>query len=321
MPNDPQQQTAVAPREKAIVVDTGQFANLMDTARFEHIQRVGTMYANSNMVPDHFKGKQADCVIAVEMALRLGLHPFSLMQSIYVVHGKPGMEAKMVIALINSSGIFVGPLQYKLEGEGAKRQCTAFAVDKSSGQMCEAVCSMEMAKAEGWIDKAGSKWKTLPDLMLQYRAASFFGRLFAPQVLFGMATKEELDDFNEKDVTPAAEAPGPRTLREKLGGIKDAEIVTTHTAAGGEATPPPTEDAQKTTSQPSQAVASEAQGTSEPHPPSIPFSDLLRHAKNAKTKDQGDVVLDALNGSGYTPQQAQEIKDILNSKAYHAKSE
>lgn len=316
MPNDTQQQTAVtAPREKAIVVDTGQFSNLMDTARFEHIQRVGTMYANSNMVPDHFKGKQADCVIAVEMALRLGLHPFSLMQSIYVVHGKPGMEAKMVIALINSSGIFVGPLQYKLEGEGAKRQCTAFAVDKSSGQMCEAVCSMEMAKAEGWIDKAGSKWKTLPDMMLQYRAASFFGRLYAPQVLFGMQTKEELDDFNEKDVTPAAEVPVARTLKEKLG-VQDAELVTTHAETGGQAVGT-LDSTPRATSQPSQEAPSAAPAASGALSPAIPFADLLGHAKRAKNKDQGDVVLDALNSPGYTAEEVQQIKDILNSKAYH----
>jgi hypothetical protein len=52
-----------------------------------------------------------------------------------------------------------------------------------------------MAKAEGWLDKAGSKWKTMPELMLKYRAAAFFGRLYAPEVLMGMQTSEEVIDI------------------------------------------------------------------------------------------------------------------------------
>lgn len=328
MTENNQQATSVAARpEKAVVVDTGQFSNLMDTARFEHIQRVGTMYANSNMVPDHFKGKQADCVIAVEMALRLGLHPFSLMQSIYVVHGKPGMEAKLVIALINASGLFVGPLQFKLEGEGMKRQCTAYAIDKASGQMCEAVCTMEMAKAEGWIDKSGSKWKTIPDMMLQYRSGSFFGRLYAPQVLFGMQTKEELDDIEIKDVTPERETARPRsTLKDKLGATKqpvqEAEVV----AEGVHATE--SEHAAVTAAmvrvvnaaavEASPAVADAPKAVAAPStPPPVPFKDLLSYAKKAKSKDQGDVVLDSLNSDGYTEAEKDEIRTILNSKAYH----
>ena len=52
-----------------------------------------------------------------------------------------------------------------------------------------------MAKAEGWLTKTGSKWQTMPELMLKYRAAAFFGRLYAPEVLMGMQTAEEVIDI------------------------------------------------------------------------------------------------------------------------------
>jgi hypothetical protein len=56
---------------------------------------------------------------------------------------------------------------------------------------------MAMAKAEGWIDKTGSKWKTMPQLMLRYRAATFFGRVYCPEILMGMHTEEEVEDFTD----------------------------------------------------------------------------------------------------------------------------
>lgn len=343
MPDDTKPQTAVT-AARAVVQDVGRFANLMDSARFEHIQRVGTMFANSNLVPEHFRGKQADCVIAVEMALRLDIHPFALMQSLYVVHGKPGIEAKMAIALINSSGLYKAPLAYKLEGEGMKRQCTAYAEDRASGAMCSAVVTMEMAKAEGWIDKAGSKWKTMPDIMLQYRSASFFGRLNCPQVIFGMSTREELEEI---DVTPAADPETPRrqTLKERVVGNvieADREVPTPSTLVHPQSHVVPVADTGPSVAdlvasghivihddKPSQVAAGGAgQGelVPNPHPtpqnatqatgkpPWLPYESALKHAKQAKTQDQVDVVRDAMNGADYSEAQVAEIKSILDSK-------
>ena len=54
-----------------------------------------------------------------------------------------------------------------------------------------------MAKAEGWLQKQGSKWQTMPDLMLRYRAAAFFARQYAPELTMGMHTAEEVADVVE----------------------------------------------------------------------------------------------------------------------------
>ena len=54
--------------------------------------------------------------------------------------------------------------------------------------------NMQIAKDEGWLGKNGSKWKTMPQLMLRYRAASFFSSLNCPELTMGIYTKEEIED-------------------------------------------------------------------------------------------------------------------------------
>lgn len=55
-------------------------------------------------------------------------------------------------------------------------------------------CFSQWCMQKGWFSKDGSKWRTMPELMLRYRAASFFGRLYAPDILYGMQTTEEVED-------------------------------------------------------------------------------------------------------------------------------
>ena len=185
-----------------------EFSNFLDTGRFNHLWRVANTFAASDFIPDTYKGKPENCMVALQMSMRLGVDPMMFMQKTYIIHGKPAMEATLVIALVNSSGLFKGPIQYKYEGEGMKRECTAFAESIKLGAVLEQTVSMETAKVEGWLEKKGSKWKTLPDLMLQYRSASFFAKVYAPECLMGMQTVEEMQDTKRttKDVTPSKQA-------------------------------------------------------------------------------------------------------------------
>lgn len=182
------------------VTDDGEFAMLMDTAKFEHTWRIAEGFSRSTMVPESFQKQPANCFVALQMALRLGVDPFMFLQSCYIVHGKPGIEAKLAIALANKSGLFTGPITYKLEGEKMNRSCTAEAIIKVTGELVSATCTMQIAKDEGWIDKKGSKWKTMPDLMLQYRSAMFLLRLHCPEVLLGCQSREELEDLPPETV-------------------------------------------------------------------------------------------------------------------------
>ena len=73
-----------------------------------------------------------------------------------------------------------------------------------------------MAKDEGWLSKSGSKGKTMPEVMLRYRAASAIGRLYAPDVLMGFRSQEEVEDMTSQAV------PVPPSKTDKLNELLDA---------------------------------------------------------------------------------------------------
>lgn len=167
---------------------------------FESAQRMAKALSCSTIVPKMYQEKEtkealANCIIALEMANRIGESPLTVMQNLYVVHGTPAWSSKFLIAAINKSRRF-SPLQYEQQNENTdKWRCRAFATDKSTGAIVYgAWVSIEMAKKEGWYSKSGSKWQTMPELMLQYRAAAFFQRVYAPEISMGMHTKEEVED-------------------------------------------------------------------------------------------------------------------------------
>lgn len=190
--------------KELVVIDESEFSSYLDTAKYNQMWRVANTFASTQLIPKQYQGQPADCFIAIQMAVRLGVEPMMFMQSTYIVHGKPGMEAKLCIALINAKGPFTGPIQWRFEGKGKTRQCTAYATMKETGEVCESTVTRATVEAEGW--NKNPKWQSMEDLMFQYRSASFLGRLYCPEVLMGMQTMDELEDFNEqsrKDVTPA----------------------------------------------------------------------------------------------------------------------
>lgn len=173
---------------------------VLDPVRGKHLVRLAEVYSKSDLVPKHFQGNFENCFIGVQLAMRMEIDPFMLLQNLYIVHGKPGIEAKLAIALCNSKKVFRGPIRYRLEGEGKARQCTAYATDRETGETLEETVTFEMAEKEGWVSKSGSKWQSLPDLMLKYRSAMWLIRTTCPEVLMGMHSKDELEDMDEPQI-------------------------------------------------------------------------------------------------------------------------
>lgn len=228
-------------------VDNGKAA-LYNPAAFAQIWRASQMFASSDLVPVAYKNKPENCFIAIEMADRMGISPFAMLQSLVIIQGKPSMEAKLIIALVNDSGIFTDPLDFEVVGDDphAKNfKVRAVATMKKTGKLCEGPwITYQMVEGEGWLGKQGSKWKTMPDLMFRYRAASYFAKIYAPNITMGMQTREEMEDVTpvnitpEKQNVPALAAPQAATesapsLVEPL--IEDGEIVDEQT---GEVTAP-----------------------------------------------------------------------------------
>jgi hypothetical protein len=166
-----------------------------DAGLFEQMQRAGKMLSSSQLVPKHLQGKQADCTLVCIMALDMQINPIMLAQNIYFVHGSPGWKTTYLISRANQCGKLAHPIRFETKGEGDKMEVTAIAKLKEEfgGKEIKNTVSMAMAKAEGWTSNA--KYKSLPELMLSYRAATFLIRLNMPEVMFGMHSSDELDDM------------------------------------------------------------------------------------------------------------------------------
>lgn len=156
--------------------------------------------ASSTIVPQTFQKNDANCLIAIEQAQRLRVSPMMVMQNLYVIQGRPSWSSKFLIAAINNSGKFDMELQFDetKDKSGKPFSCTAWTM--KNGRRVEGMTvDMDMAKDEGWLSKNGSKWKTMPQLMLRYRAASFFSSLNCPELTMGLYTKEEMQDNDFKE--------------------------------------------------------------------------------------------------------------------------
>ena len=180
------------------LVPTVSAAPMSPAERFELMQRQAKLFASSPLVPAHIAdgGSQkglANCYIALVLAEQMGENPLVVMQNIYIVHGRAGWSASYMIAKANASGVFKGVIRFKHSGTGKDRVCTASGTLKDTGEDVEATASMAMAEAEGWAKN--SKYRTMPDQMLIYRAATFLVRTYCPQVMLGYHTSVELEDM------------------------------------------------------------------------------------------------------------------------------
>ena len=150
--------------------------------------------ASSDLVPTQtYKNKPENCLIAMDLANRMNVAPLLVMQNLYIVQGKPGWSGQFCVAAVNGCGRF-SPLEFVTNQDGS---VFARATDLRTGRTCTGTpITWDMVKGEGWLNKPGSKWKTMPEQMFRYRAAAFFARTFCPDVLMGLQTVEEIRDVN-----------------------------------------------------------------------------------------------------------------------------
>ena len=207
-------------------------AGFFDLQSFELIQRVSKAFAGSDLVPKQYQGNLANCMIAMDMAQRIGANPLMVMQNLYIVHGTPGWSSKFLIATINASGRY-SSLRYEWKGKPGEPGygCRAWAIERETGERLDGIwVTWEMVRAEGWDAKNGSKWKTMPDQMFVYRSASFWQRAYAPELGMGLQTTEEIHDVFE-----AGRSEDGRYSVD-IDSLRSAENVDKET---GEITPPP----------------------------------------------------------------------------------
>ena len=195
---------------------------------FELMQRVANVFCKSTIAPETFRGDQnfGNCVIAVEMAKRMNVSPLLLMQNMYIVHGNPAFSSKFLISTFNMCGRY-SSIKYKDTGKKGTPTwgCIAYTTEKATGEVIEGPeITIAMANAEGWSSKSGSKWKTMPEQMLRYRAAAFMIRTVAPELSMGYQTTDEIIDVTPE---PVVEKP----INEIHQNANTEELVPTLTEA------------------------------------------------------------------------------------------
>lgn len=289
----------------------------------------------------------ANAVVALNMAQRMGADPLMVMQNLYIVEGRPSWSSQWIIAAINGCGRF-SPLRFRIESRGEReveyksaywdnnqrhtkvekvkindKVCVAWAIEKETGEVIESpAVSIEMAVLEGWYTKNGSKWQTMDEVMLRYRTASFFGKLYAPELLMGLQTVEEAQDIIEATAGPdgtisvnvdelrANAAPAQRQPSAAPADVTDVESRDTQQSAQVDTAPA---QVQAAGSDPSPRAATAAKASSEPQANPSERSQAERpnagnegggldpakvehQIQNAKTIDVLDLASDSIDG-------------------------
>jgi hypothetical protein len=254
--------------------------NFFNPEHFATMQRACTLFASSELVPDMYKISDknpkekaiANCMIALEMAQRIGASPLMVMQNLFIVYGRPGWSSKFLIASVNTCGRFealdfkitslgiikdIEYVEYRWDSAAKKKlphvskfakdvenlECVAFTKEIKSGKILESPpVSIKIAIQEGWYQKDGSKWPNMTKLMLTYRAAAWWTNTHAPELSMGMKTSDEIEDIIPyEDVTEKvktdiqANANKTEIAIETTTETAPSETAITEPAANGQA--------------------------------------------------------------------------------------
>lgn len=176
--------------------------------------RFADMLSKSNMVPKDYQGNPANCIIAMQWGMEIGLQPLQAMQNIAVINGRPAIWGDAMLALVRGSGL----LEYIKEDPTAEG-CTCTVKRRGDPDEVTREFTVEDAKKAGLYGKQGP-WQTAPKRMMQMRARAFALRDVFTDVLRGVHVAEIVqDEAAEKDITAESSTvdtpSSPKTRADK----------------------------------------------------------------------------------------------------------
>lgn len=202
-------------QKELAVVNTNQPVSIWEDKRaFNDAFTMAKTLANAEIIPQAYRGKVSDCIVAIDLANQMGVSPITVMQNSQVVRGNFTWKGTACKAMIDGCGKYRKSRYVEVGVRGTDSWGYYLeAVEKDGDIVKGTTVDIKMAKDEGWYNKDGSKWKTMPELMLKYRAAAFFMRTECAGVAMGFLTAEE-----EEDIAPAPVKTG-------LTALLDGEVV------------------------------------------------------------------------------------------------
>lgn len=193
--------------------------NLNEAIKFAEI------ISNSDLIPNAYKGKPGNVLVAVQMGQAVGLQPMQALQNIAVINGRPCLWGDSLLAIVKASPAFE---DIKEDITDTKATCTI----KRKGQTAVTQSfTLDDAKKAGLLSRQNSPWNTYPKRMLQMRARAFAVRDCFPDLLLGLSVAEEVQDYNFTDAEVLTVQDEPKKsntdiLKEKLSTKAIEEKVT-----------------------------------------------------------------------------------------------
>lgn len=195
----------------------------------DEAMRYSDLLAQSAMIPKAYQGKPEDVLVAVSWGMELGLAPLQALQNIACINGKPSVYGDAAMALVQNSPV-CDNIEEFFEGEGTVNPVAVCVAHRKNRSPVTAKFSVEDAKRAGLWGKQGP-WTAYPKRMLQMRARGFAIRDAFPDVLKGLITVEEAQDFPpEATRQPLPNAPVKNPL-DAIGKLSVSEPVVLETPA------------------------------------------------------------------------------------------
>jgi hypothetical protein len=180
---------------KEISTKVNYASPLLNSDLMPKMLQLAKIMATSKTIPEIFQNREGDCLRIIELSYRVGQSPFAVADHCYFVRGKLSMEGKGVAAIINSSSKIVGSLHYKYSGDIKVPNsyiCTVSGTIKGEDEPRTVDVSLALGMSDSNEKGAMPRWKKDPDQMLAYYGARVWARRFAPEVIAGLYTPEEM---------------------------------------------------------------------------------------------------------------------------------
>ena len=229
-------------REIRAVEDNGPLAYLLDTARYEHTQRIASGMARASLIPDHLRGQNfeetlANCFLVVNQSLRWGFDPFAVAPETYAIGGKLAYQGKLIAAVINARSNIKGGLKYLFNAatgddfalvvyastlgipDEAMPLLTALADrnDKTAIPELQKLDVMAVRLSVGKHKTNNSMWTKDPEQKLIYSGAIRWARRHRPEVVLGVLTEDDAERMEASKVEALAQRPrGLKGLEAKV---------------------------------------------------------------------------------------------------------
>ena len=189
-----------------------------DAKLYNQTLQMAQQLAKSELIPQAYRNKPAECLIAIDIGNRLNLPPLVVMQNSQVVHGKFTWGGSACKAMIDGCGKYQSTYYVEIGQEGTDTYGVYLEAIDNFGNIVKGVpVTIGMAKAEGWYDR-NPKWKSMGSLMLRYRASAFFMRAECASIAMGFHTKEEVEDVWGAETQTNNKASVVEMLDEEIEG-------------------------------------------------------------------------------------------------------